>query len=138
MSTQRISFLGHSEISEPEMIAELEYSAKHGTPRPESQAIRAHQPAIMKAFAIALRASFSDGVLDHNIKEFLDVINTAIVGLGWWGKTLVEAVADGSEDIRFVGATTRSLSDEVVVTETGIEVITKFPTNELFGCGMNY
>ena len=30
------------------------------------------------------------------------------------------------------------LEDEVVVTETGIEVITKFPTNELFGCGMNY
>jgi predicted dehydrogenase len=40
------------------------------------------------------------------------VINAAIVGLGWWGKTLVEAVADGSEDIRFVAATTRSLSDD--------------------------
>jgi len=40
------------------------------------------------------------------------VINTAIVGLGWWGKTLVEAVADGSDDIKFVGATTRSLSDD--------------------------
>ena len=30
------------------------------------------------------------------------------------------------------------LEDEVVVTEDGIEVITKFPTNELIGCGMNY
>ena len=30
------------------------------------------------------------------------------------------------------------LEDEVVVTGTGIEIITKFPTNELFGCGMNY
>jgi len=30
------------------------------------------------------------------------------------------------------------LEDEVVVTETGIEVITKFPNGELFGCGMNY
>ena len=40
------------------------------------------------------------------------MINTAIVGLGWWGKTLVEAVADGSDDIRFVAATTRSLSDD--------------------------
>lgn len=30
------------------------------------------------------------------------------------------------------------LEDEVVVTETGIEVITKFPTDELIGCGMNY
>ncbi len=30
------------------------------------------------------------------------------------------------------------LEDEVIVTETGIEVITKFPTDELIGCGMNY
>lgn len=30
------------------------------------------------------------------------------------------------------------LEDEVVVTETGIEIITKFPRDELFGCGMNY
>jgi Xaa-Pro dipeptidase len=30
------------------------------------------------------------------------------------------------------------LEDEVVVTETGVEVITKFPTDELIGCGMNY
>ncbi len=30
------------------------------------------------------------------------------------------------------------LEDEVVVTETGIEVITKFPNDKLFGCGMNY
>jgi len=40
------------------------------------------------------------------------VINTAIIGLGWWGKTLVESVAEGSDDIKFVAATTRSLSDE--------------------------
>lgn len=40
------------------------------------------------------------------------MINAAIVGLGWWGKTLVEAVADGSDDIQFTGATTRSLSDD--------------------------
>ena len=30
------------------------------------------------------------------------------------------------------------LEDEVVVTDTGVEVITKFPKDELFGCGMNY
>jgi predicted dehydrogenase len=33
------------------------------------------------------------------------VINAAIVGLGWWGKTLVESV-EGSEAIRFVAAAT--------------------------------
>jgi predicted dehydrogenase len=40
------------------------------------------------------------------------VINAAIVGLGWWGKTLVEAT-QGSDLIRFTGGTTRTLTPEV-------------------------
>ena len=40
------------------------------------------------------------------------MINAAIIGLGWWGKTLVESVSGVSDDIRFVAGTTRSLSDE--------------------------
>ncbi len=40
------------------------------------------------------------------------MINAAIIGLGWWGKTLVEAVSGVSDDIRFVAATTRTLSDD--------------------------
>ena len=39
------------------------------------------------------------------------MINAAIVGLGWWGQTQIEAV-QGSDKIRFVAATTRSLSDD--------------------------
>ena len=30
------------------------------------------------------------------------------------------------------------IEDELVVTEDGCEIITKFPANELIGCGMNY
>ena len=41
------------------------------------------------------------------------MINAAIVGLGWWGKTLVEALADGSDTMRFTAAMTRTLSPEV-------------------------
>jgi predicted dehydrogenase len=40
------------------------------------------------------------------------VIKAAIVGMGWWGRTLVEAVAD-SEQIRFVAGATRTVSPEV-------------------------
>jgi predicted dehydrogenase len=40
------------------------------------------------------------------------MINTAIVGLGWWGKTLVES-AQGSDFIRFVACATRTVSPEV-------------------------
>jgi len=41
------------------------------------------------------------------------MMRAAIVGLGWWGKTLVEAVSGGNSDkIQFVAATTRSLTDD--------------------------
>ena len=40
------------------------------------------------------------------------MMRAAIVGLGWWGKTLVEAVSGVSDKIQFVAASTRSLSDE--------------------------
>ncbi len=41
------------------------------------------------------------------------MIDAAIVGLGWWGKTLVEAVQQDSKEIRFVAGTTRTKSPEV-------------------------
>jgi len=52
------------------------------------------------------------------------MINAAIVGLGWWGKTLVESVSDVSDDIRFVAGTTRSLSDDAkaFATEHDLEL----------------
>lgn len=41
------------------------------------------------------------------------MINAAIVGLGWWGKTLVESVQQDSDQIRFVAGTTRTKTPEV-------------------------
>jgi predicted dehydrogenase len=40
------------------------------------------------------------------------VIKAAMVGMGWWGRTLVEAVADSAQ-IRFVAGATRTVSPEV-------------------------
>ena len=40
------------------------------------------------------------------------MIKAAIVGMGWWGRTLVEAVAE-SDQIRFVAGATRTVSPEV-------------------------
>jgi predicted dehydrogenase len=39
-------------------------------------------------------------------------VNAAIVGLGWWGTTLVESVQGTSDAIRFVAAATRTSSPE--------------------------
>jgi len=73
MKEQRISFVAEDVISDPEMIAELERCAKFGTPRPESQAIRAHRPPIMKAFATVWKDSFHEGIVEHALKELCRV-----------------------------------------------------------------
>ena len=41
------------------------------------------------------------------------MLNAAIVGLGWWGKTLVEAVQGQSDEIRFIAGATRTQTPEV-------------------------
>ena len=41
------------------------------------------------------------------------MLDAAIVGLGWWGKTLVEAVQGTSRDIRFVAGATRTVTPAV-------------------------
>jgi predicted dehydrogenase len=43
------------------------------------------------------------------------MIQAAIVGLGWWGKTLVESVQGRSDEVRFVAGATRTISPEVKV-----------------------
>src|SRR5678815_4400922 len=41
------------------------------------------------------------------------MINAAIVGMGWWGKTLVESVQGSSDVIRFVAGASRTPSAEL-------------------------
>jgi len=41
------------------------------------------------------------------------MINAGIVGLGWWGRTLVEAVSGSSDKMRFVAGATRTHSDDI-------------------------
>src|SRR6478752_2577610 len=41
------------------------------------------------------------------------MINAAMVGLGWWGRTIVESVQGSSDVIRFVAGATRTKSPEV-------------------------
>ena len=40
------------------------------------------------------------------------MLNAAVVGLGWWGKTLVESVQGQSDDIRFTAGATRTGSTD--------------------------
>lgn len=51
------------------------------------------------------------------------MINVAIAGLGWWGKTLVEAVQGRSPVIRFTAAAVRSRSKERTDFAAGHEIV---------------
>ena len=41
------------------------------------------------------------------------MIKAAMIGLGWWGRTLVESVQGASESIRFVAGATRTQTEDV-------------------------
>jgi alkylhydroperoxidase family enzyme len=69
MGKPRISYVDPATVKDPAMIAEFERCAREGTPRPESQAVRAHVPAAFWSFANTWRDVFKNGVADHKIKE---------------------------------------------------------------------
>jgi alkylhydroperoxidase family enzyme len=69
MKNPRISYVDPAAIADPQMLAELDRCRREGTPRPESQAVRAHVPAVFWSFANSWRTVFKDGVAEHNIKE---------------------------------------------------------------------
>ncbi len=73
MAKPRISYVDPATVKDPAMIAEFERCAREGTPRPESQAIRAHVPAAFWSFANTWRDVFKNGVADHTIKELCRV-----------------------------------------------------------------
>lgn len=73
MAKQRIPYVDPAGVTEPRMLAEFERCRREGTPRPESQAIRAQVPATFWSFADTWRTVFKEGVCDHSIKELCRV-----------------------------------------------------------------
>ena len=68
-----IPYVNVSSIADPEIISYLERARQEGTPRPESQTIRANNPAVIRAFSQAWDLTFRHGVLDHSLKELCRV-----------------------------------------------------------------
>ena len=69
VAVPRISYVDPSTVTDPELAAALEDSRTYGTPRLESQAIRAHVPAVLRTFSASWQEVFREGVVDHRIKE---------------------------------------------------------------------
>ena len=69
----RISYVDLDKLDDPELRGYMEQARRFGTPRPETQAIRSHVPAVARAFSRAWDRIFRQGVLEHSLKELCRV-----------------------------------------------------------------
>ena len=67
----RISYVDPDTIADPQIRGWLDEAMRTGRPGPENQAIRAHQPEVMRSFTLTRKALFDGdaGVLEHDLKE---------------------------------------------------------------------
>jgi hypothetical protein len=67
----RISYVDPRTITDPEVRQWLDEAVAAGRPGPENQAIRAHQPDVMRSFTLTRKWLFDNdaGVLEHDLKE---------------------------------------------------------------------
>ncbi len=65
----RISYVDPSTIEDEDIQAFFEESRRIGAPRPEIQAIRAHQPDVLRAFMYSWNRLFRGGIVDFQLKE---------------------------------------------------------------------
>lgn len=79
----RISYVNPDSITDPELAGYIAESRRYGTPRVESQAIRAHVPAVLRSFNQSWQTVFREGVLDHSIKELARVFIAKSLDCGY-------------------------------------------------------
>jgi hypothetical protein len=68
-----IPYADADRIVDAEILGYLDQARREGTPRPESQAIRANNPNVIHAFSQAWDLTFRNGVVDHKLKEMCRV-----------------------------------------------------------------
>ena len=69
----RISYVLPESIADPQIRGWLEQAIAAGHPGPENQAIRAHQPDVMRSFTLTRQQLFDHGagVVERELKELL-------------------------------------------------------------------
>lgn len=67
----RIGYIDPDTITDPQVRHWLDAAVLAGRPGPENQAIRAHQPDVMRSFTITRELLFDNGagVVEHDLKE---------------------------------------------------------------------
>jgi hypothetical protein len=69
----RISYVTPEAVTDPQIRRWLDDAIAAGRPGPENQAIRAHQPDVMRSFTLTREMLFDNGagVVEHDLKEML-------------------------------------------------------------------
>ncbi len=68
-----IPYANFSSITDPDILGYLERARKEGTPRPETQSIRSHVPAVALGFTRGWNQIFRAGIVEHPLKELCRV-----------------------------------------------------------------
>lgn len=76
----RISYVDPGSLTDPELVAEMAFSQRYGTPRPETQSIRSHVPDVAKAFSRGWNRVFRQGIVEHPLKELCRVYVSESIG----------------------------------------------------------
>jgi len=102
VAEQRISYFPLEKMDDA-MRAEMERCSKLGTPRPESQAVRAHVPGAFWSFANTWRDIFHTGVCEHAIKELCRLFVSRSVQCEFCGnqrsiKAFDQSLSEGQTD----------------------------------------
>ena len=111
----RIPYPDLNEIEDSEVLAILERARQNGTPRPESQAIRSHVPAVVKTFSAMWEQTFVEGVVEHALKELCRVYVTKTVACGYCAAQ--RSVDAGVEEDHYEDLMTYDTSDRYTERE---------------------
>lgn len=68
-----LSYVAPEDIADQQVREWLEESIERGRPGPENQAIRAHQPDVLRAFTMTRKLLFDEGkgVVEKELKELI-------------------------------------------------------------------
>ena len=69
----RLSYVDPETISDPQIRKWMDDAVAAGRPGPENQAIRAHQPDVMRSFTLTREMLFDNNavIVEHDLKELL-------------------------------------------------------------------
>jgi hypothetical protein len=75
-----ISYIDPASLTDPELVEEMAFSQRYGTPRPETQSIRSHVPDVAKAFSRGWNRIFRRGIVEHPLKELCRLYVSESIG----------------------------------------------------------